>query len=187
GRHTRFSRDWSSDVCSSDLRSCAASGLVSARRTGSLPFRSSARAWSRIFPKNRATSPMVQVCPSKTNQRVLRLLRDWTIGGAQRQFPGSYPPSGEIRSRLQAGCGFGPRSSRNASKLSVHRRHIATPRPPYVRYDAFRGLAQRFLAANQAMYSLLGREWAAWPCLVARSTARQPQLRLPPVSDRSAS
>src|SRR5690606_41118684 len=28
-RHTRFSRDWSSDVCSSDLKNCYALGLAS--------------------------------------------------------------------------------------------------------------------------------------------------------------
>src|SRR3989449_6963071 len=49
-RHTRCSRDWSSDVCSSDLatlRALAAafSGRSDWVRTGSVPF-SSARKWS---------------------------------------------------------------------------------------------------------------------------------------------
>src|SRR5690606_40100912 len=40
-RHTRFSRDWSSDVCSSDLRSRRNSGGIGARLPGDLPARPS--------------------------------------------------------------------------------------------------------------------------------------------------
>src|SRR5690606_13756417 len=43
-RHTRFSRDWSSDVCSSDLfRQIPNSGAVSMQRSGALRVRPAAR------------------------------------------------------------------------------------------------------------------------------------------------
>src|SRR5690606_40877236 len=50
-RHTRFSRDWSSDVCSSDL----------ARRAITRHMKRAGRVWIRIFPDVPVTKKPAEV------------------------------------------------------------------------------------------------------------------------------
>src|SRR5690606_40478998 len=52
-RHTRFSRDWSSDVCSSDLR---CTGTMAARPAGAVP-QDRARCLARARDQRRAQPP----------------------------------------------------------------------------------------------------------------------------------
>src|SRR5690606_40371375 len=66
-RHTRFSRDWSSDVCSSDLLAAAATGLIGAVTLwGSLvAFSKLQELWFRkpvTFTGHQAINAVLLVC-----------------------------------------------------------------------------------------------------------------------------
>src|SRR5690606_40676039 len=74
-RHTRFSRDWSSDVCSSDLNT-----------VGSRKFAARGGAWSQLLLGAKADN--------QTAQRKLLTNRRATVTGASTVFGGS----GNLRS-----------------------------------------------------------------------------------------
>src|SRR5690606_40946358 len=72
-RHTRFSRDWSSDVCSSDLRLAEAiarardavvlTGAGMSTESGIPDFRSSTGLWRNIDPRRVATVEAMETNP----------------------------------------------------------------------------------------------------------------------------
>src|SRR5690606_41190220 len=53
-RHTRFSRDWSSDVCSSDLHVCPPEVLVPHKALCACPTRTGRQGTSRPIPGKRS-------------------------------------------------------------------------------------------------------------------------------------
>src|SRR5256884_6485653 len=90
-RHTRCSRDWSSDVCSSDL----------------LPITASARRW-RIFPNCEcgftASSTAIWKC-SKISWKPLWTARNFVDSPSPRCFPTrSEEHTSELQSRLHLVC-----------------------------------------------------------------------------------
>src|SRR5690606_40850478 len=76
-RHTRFSRDWSSDVCSSDLHLEALAGWASARGGADTVAR--------------AAAPAAAALPRKRSRRLS--IRDLTVSITQ-WWHISYEPSG---------------------------------------------------------------------------------------------
>src|SRR5690606_40589993 len=67
-RHTRFSRDWSSDVCSSDLAALANVGRLAAWSLGAAVARLGARAIPQI-------AAVMSAKPMKAHASVLAQLR----------------------------------------------------------------------------------------------------------------
>src|SRR5690606_40761696 len=88
--HTRFSRDWSSDVCSSDLRTEERESRPQWSRSGTLVFRAG-NDWFQWQPGKgiaqaasvqAARDPATEAKPDDLRDRQLRLIETLEIGRA---------------------------------------------------------------------------------------------------------
>src|SRR5690606_40316527 len=100
-RHTRFSRDWSSDVCSSDLSALCL-------RSSGFPL-TSRPSWSWKDLRNQILDGRDLSCWSKGAVHVFRtIMNSAALGPSSRSAPPERERSEERRVGKESGAGGGP-------------------------------------------------------------------------------
>src|SRR5690606_13307083 len=156
--HTRFSRDWSSDVCSSDLGS--PNPVSASTRVG----RSVTRA---ICPARSATSVRV-VSPMSGSPR-----------SAESTAPDTYTPSNPLSWTRRADSGLNAPGRRSTSPEASDSRNARRLPPAVVRLNNIRYLLAPPPIVVGAVVPVGRRPWSVRSGRGGRSARRPPRWRSP--------